>query len=276
MGALFNEWAEQFKRGMADADRAPALPCPCCGQQMLKEIGMGRISGYICLGVGCQFHSRRIAIESIVDADEWQLIQEEARITKETFEAMRLRNGAHARDRNEGLFEAIRTSFCKQHGISTATLSKRLAADQDDQFNLEWRAFLSNNMDCYCSDCHGYHKPTAEHPACRFCRPGFVHAPMPLDIYFHHRGWKFTPPFICMGCGIEVCYRQWAFSRSCGSCDVSGSRTRRAPFGRCFAGPHERLESWNEKDHDIPEDHFIAPKDTDNYSVILRPKGTRS
>jgi hypothetical protein len=119
----------------------------------------------------------------------------------------------------------------------------------------------------YCADCHGYHLPTTEHPACRFCRFS-IHKPPPEDICFDYRGWIFTPPFICMGCGIETCYRQWAFSRSCGPCDVSNSTTRRLLIGKCFAGPH-RLSS-DRTDAFIPADHFVDPSEREKYPP-MRP-----
>jgi Zn finger protein HypA/HybF involved in hydrogenase expression len=119
--------------------------------------------------------------------------------------------------------------------------------------------------DVWCGDCLGYHPPTVEHPSCSLCYS--VHIPMLPDIHFNYRGWKFTPPFICMGCGIEVCFRQWAYSRSCGACDVSNSKTYRAPSSKCFAGAHELLPTWSAAEHDIPEDHFLDPKDRDKFPV---------
>jgi hypothetical protein len=80
----------------------------------------------------------------------------------------------------------------------------------------------------YCLDCHGYHAPTAEHPSCRLCSFGTVHAPAPVDICFRdYKGWNFTPPFHCMCCGKEICFHQWAFGRSCGTCDTGACHKER-------------------------------------------------
>lgn len=119
----------------------------------------------------------------------------------------------------------------------------------------------------YCLEHHKEHQPTEMCVPCEF-NANFLHSPMPEDIYIDHRGWRWTPPFICMGCGIEVCYRQWAFSRSCGACDLSNSTTRRLLLHKCFAGPHKKLPTWDEKQHDIPENHFVNPIDRMKYPEI--------
>lgn len=100
------------------------------------------------------------------------------------------------------------------------------------------------------------------------------------DIAVRHldfRGWRFYSPFYCMGCGIAVDARQWAFSRSCGPCDVSYSRTRRLLYGKCFAGRRELLtlcENANPDDERgfIPEDHFVDPSEREKYPVMVRPE----
>jgi len=94
---------------------------------------------------------------------------------------------------------------------------------------------------------------------------------VPSDAYVDFRGWRFTAPFICMGCGIEVCIHQWCFSRSCGSCDLSVSKTRRVMFHQCFAGPREKLPTWRRgvKSHgDIPESHFIEPARREEFPLM--------
>ena len=61
----------------------------------------------------------------------------------------------------------------------------------------------------------------------------------PID----HRGWRFTTPFHCFACGLQIPAYQFAFARACGGCDVPGSRTARLSIGdmRAFAGPHEYI-----------------------------------
>jgi hypothetical protein len=53
------------------------------------------------------------------------------------------------------------------------------------------------------------------------------HEPAPPGIYFDFKGWRFTPPFHCMCCGAETCYKQWAYGRSCGTCDTGACQARR-------------------------------------------------
>lgn len=91
--------------------------------------------------------------------------------------------------------------------------------------------------------------------------------------FLDFRGWRFFAPFICMGCGVVVDARQWAFSRSCSACDVSRSRTRRLLYHRCFAGKRERLPASDR--FDIPESDFVDPKDRDKHAVICKPQPRR-
>jgi hypothetical protein len=118
----------------------------------------------------------------------------------------------------------------------------------------------------WCGTCVGYHPPTEEHPRCKLCHS--MHAPMPEGIYFDYRGWKFTPPFICMGCGMEVCFRQWAYSRLCGPCDNGKSKTRRLTGGQCFVGPHVKLPTWDAAQHDLEESGFIDPVNRERYRPL--------
>lgn len=106
----------------------------------------------------------------------------------------------------------------------------------------------------WCSTCKSQHEPTPEHPICESCG-GFPHLHLkpPSDIYFNFKGWKFTAPFHCLTCGVEVCYLQWAFSRSCGGCDVSVSHTAKLHYYQWTAGPHVELN---------PDDHGMMTKDT--------------
>jgi hypothetical protein len=100
------------------------------------------------------------------------------------------------------------------------------------------------------------------------------HELVPEGAYFDFKGWRFTPPFICMGCGIETCYKQWAFSRSCGSCDVSHSPTRRLQYGACFVGPHTQIQfPIDPRDPGaLLEGNMLDPADREKYPVINPPK----
>lgn len=169
-------------------------------------------------------------------------------------------------------FKGMRDEFIALRGISCEQLQRSLIA-KEQPLTEEWHQALSA-LPQWCIDCKREHMPTATCVPCTF-DAGFLHAPMPKDIYFDYRGWRWTPPFICMGCGIEVCYRQWQFSRSCGACDVSESRTRKLLSGRCFAGPHDKLSSWSAVKHDIPEDHFVDPKDRMKWKARAEQSGWR-
>ena len=96
--------------------------------------------------------------------------------------------------------------------------------------------------DVWCFDCGDVHIPTVEHPRCSLCRNG-CHKPVPSDAHIDFRGWRFTAPFLCHRCGIEICIYQFAFSRSCGPCDLAHSKTALLhPMDlRFFAGPHAEL-----------------------------------
>ena len=43
----------------------------------------------------------------------------------------------------------------------------------------------------------------------------------------YHRGYRFWPPYACYRCGEPISAYQFAFSRSCGGCDVGHSLTAR-------------------------------------------------
>lgn len=119
----------------------------------------------------------------------------------------------------------------------------------------------------WCVTCKKSHRPTKEHAVCAVAAFPHLHAAFPEDLYIDFKGWRFRSPFHCMYCAIEVCPLQWAFSRSCGGCDVSDSHTARlSVFQRLvFAGPHKIIDS---KDINfIPEDHFLSPVDAEKYPV---------
>lgn len=94
------------------------------------------------------------------------------------------------------------------------------------------------------------------------------------DLYIDFKGWRFRPPFHCMRCGVEVCPRQWAFSRSCGACDTGNSHTARlhAVDRRLFAGHHELINSKDS--HFLTEDRFIPAEAAKDYPVLDPPRPT--
>lgn len=92
----------------------------------------------------------------------------------------------------------------------------------------------------------------------------------PEDRAIDHRGWRFTSPFHCFYCGVKVPAYQFAFSRSCGGCDVGVSYTRRLHPGdrRAFAGPHERIGKPSDRLFISPK--WLDPARRDEYPVLLR------
>ena len=122
----------------------------------------------------------------------------------------------------------------------------------------------------WCLSCEKRHEQTPECVPCEF-NPSYLHNLIPRDFFIDYRGWRWFPPFTCMGCGISVCYIQWAFSRSCGGCDISDSRTIRLRYLKCFAGSHEKLPTWDESKGDIREENFVKPKERESYPPINRP-----
>lgn len=88
----------------------------------------------------------------------------------------------------------------------------------------------------------------------------------PEGIFFIYKGWKFTPPFHCMYCGIVVDHKQWAFSRSCGGCDVSNSHTAKLRFFQWTAGPHEVHDRTDS--HFLPEEQFVPLEEVLKKSPI--------
>jgi hypothetical protein len=90
------------------------------------------------------------------------------------------------------------------------------------------------------------------------------------NVFFIYKGYRFTPPFHCMYCGVEVCAHQWAFSRSCGGCDVGNSHTAKLHLFQWTAGPHELVD---EKDsHLLPADQFVPLEEVIKKSPINPPK----
>ena len=93
-----------------------------------------------------------------------------------------------------------------------------------------------------------------------------------LDIYIDFKGWRWKAPFACMRCGIEVDPLQWAYSRSCGSCDVGKSHTARlhAFDARLFAGPHELID--RDDQFFLAEDRFLDPAEREKFPVLDPPQ----
>jgi hypothetical protein len=96
-------------------------------------------------------------------------------------------------------------------------------------------------------------------------RAGIASVPeAPEGIFFIYKGWRFTPPFHCMYCGVEVGYKQWAFSRSCGGCDVGNSNTAKLHLHQWTAGPHE-VHDRNDS-HFMREDCFVPLEEVQKMS----------
>jgi hypothetical protein len=45
------------------------------------------------------------------------------------------------------------------------------------------------------------------------------------DIWVEWKGKKYFAPFLCLCCGKETCARQWAYGRSCATCDTGICQT---------------------------------------------------
>jgi hypothetical protein len=142
-------------------------------------------------------------IEDLTDAERYRIVTEDLLARKRKRDEMRQRNG---------WIDGMTISDADRRGLQ------------------------------FCLTCGGgYHPPTAEHPLCSY--DGGVHAPFPSDAYFDFKGWRFKPPFHCMCCGKEICYQQWAYGRSCGTCDT-GACTREQlhhHFNGTFCGPNTEL-----------------------------------
>ena len=119
----------------------------------------------------------------------------------------------------------------------------------------------------WCVECKKAHAPTQEHPLCAFLH--CLHAPMPPDLYFDFKGWRFAAPFYCMACGAELCHRQWAFARVCGGCDL-GRTGKALPNRHIFAGPHVLVDPNAE--HCFAVDAFIDPATRDEYPDWPQPR----
>lgn len=189
-------------------------------------------------------------------------------------EAMRLRNGPVILDFRELEHALLFKRYSEQEGISLEEVKRRIEK-HTIQTTPEYGQLYRETLSLWCGDCRGYHRPTDEHPLCKLCTAS-VHQPAPPDLHFDYKGWRFTAPFICMCCGNEICFRQWARSRTCGPCDGSRSSTRRLIGRKCFAGPHEKLPTHGQNNYDIEEDEFVDPAAKDKHPRIgKKPKYTR-
>ena len=138
--------------------------------------------------------------------------------------------------------EGIRDAFLVERGL-TRDKFHELLCDHGSETAIAWRKNLAVKATQYCVECHTEHTPTDECVPCEFT-PGFLHHPMPPEIYFDFKGWRFKPPFHCMCCGKEICYQQWAFGRSCGTCDTGACRKERlhAMHDGVFYGNAEMID----------------------------------
>lgn len=126
----------------------------------------------------------------------------------------------------------------------------------------------------YCVNCHEHHEATKDCVPCEF-NPQFLHKPMPQDIHFDFKGWRFTPPFLCFYCGRNICFEQWAFSRCCGRCDVGkGPRT-----DKIFSGPRMLIDKnaqyFLEEDRFFPDGTKPLPYPNPPRTFQPRPKPPR-
>lgn len=89
----------------------------------------------------------------------------------------------------------------------------------------------------------------------------------------YHRGYRFWPPYACGRCGEPISAHQFAFSRSCGGCDVGQSHTARLFFG----DPHwfvlGKVDLENDKDSALIQPDFIPAHTRRDFAVLnpMRP-----
>lgn len=133
-----------------------------------------------------------------------------------------------------------------------------------------------NIREMWCITCRKYHEPTPEHPACQCTDDPFprgLHEVIPKDAHLDFRGWRFFAPFYCFYCGDPLCIFQFMFSRSCGGCDVSESKTARVRIHehRIFAGKHERLDVHSNSDINPEFIDALTREDYPRLQPKLRP-----
>ena len=63
------------------------------------------------------------------------------------------------------------------------------------------------------------------------------HEPDTDDVFVEARGVRFTRPFRCICCGVEICGEQFAWGRMCGVCD-SGTCEYKPLSGQRALFPH--------------------------------------
>lgn len=124
---------------------------------------------------------------------------------------------------------------------------------------------ISNRMPVYnCPECGRLYSGKPPHgcqPRCKDCE--CQHNPIPDGFYLDFKGWRFTAPFICGGCGIEICFKKWMSSGTCKQCDVDNSKNVRAPWCKMFSGPRTLVDK--NAAQFISENSFLEPKDRDIY-----------
>jgi len=219
----FKKFSDDLATAMEDSKRAPNLNCPACGRQMVHIIGSRSLAGYRCCN---QFGcvGVMLSVEDLSDSERYNIVVGDLQARYKAFGDMRQRNG--------------------WRDPSTIPSAERRALP-------------------YCATCKGYHAPTEEHPLCKLCVSNIAHEIPPQDLYFDFKGWRFRPPFHCMCCGMEICYTQWAFGRSCGTCDTGQCRTKHLHQFQdgVFCGPNtEPIDPKEaENSHFTPERMRMVP-----------------
>ena len=84
---------------------------------------------------------------------------------------------------------------------------------------------------------------------------GGEHEPDPDSTYVDFRGYRFKKPFLCICCGKEICARQFAFGRACGSCDMGACQTENKFFQIAAVHVHP---AWWDYDARISFEKFVT------------------
>ena len=110
----------------------------------------------------------------------------------------------------------------------------------------------------WCTVCNQNHEPNSDCVGVADqLTPGFLQLPMPSDLYFDFKGWRFKPPFHCMCCGKLIHWQQWSFGRSCGTCDTGKcGHTRHMPDA-IYSGPAELIDKGEADKFRFVSDRFV-------------------
>ncbi len=77
------------------------------------------------------------------------------------------------------------------------------------------------------------------------------------DFHLVFKGYRFYPPFICMCCGKVVDAVQWAYGRTCASCDVGAcDRHNRQPAEHPRPAFRNSFERYVEYVEAVPADEY--------------------